>query len=84
MIPRIKEGLRINDEGMVFDPSSGESFTLNPTGLVILRMMVGGAGEEEIFKALSGDYNLTREEFDRHLIDFLSVLKSCQLLDNDA
>jgi hypothetical protein len=83
MSTHIKSGLRISDQGMVFDPSTGESFTLNPTGLIILNLMVEGADDTSIFEKMSRDYQITREEFDRYLLDFMSVLKSSQLLEND-
>jgi hypothetical protein len=84
MITRIKSGLRISDQGMVFDPSTGESFTLNPTGLAILKLLDQGAGENLIFEMISKDYQISRAEFDRYYLDFISVLKSTQLLDTDA
>lgn len=84
MVDRIKSGLRISDQGMIFDPSTGESFTVNPTGLAMLKLMVEGAGENLIFETISKDYQLTRAEFDRYFLDFMSVLKSSQLLENHA
>ena len=84
MTTRIKAGLRISDQGMVFDPSTGESFTMNPTGLAILKMMNEGAGENRIFELMSKDYQITRAEFDRYFLDFISVLKSTQLLENES
>jgi PqqD family protein of HPr-rel-A system len=84
MTHRLKSGLRISDQGMVFDPSTGESFTLNPTGLEILRLMMDGADENRIFDIMSNDYDLNRTEFERYFLDFISVLKSFQLLENDA
>jgi PqqD family protein of HPr-rel-A system len=84
MATRIKSGLRISSQGVVFDPSTGESFTLNPTGLEILKLMEEEADENRIFEVMSKNYQLTQIEFDRYFLDFLSVLKSNQLLENDA
>jgi hypothetical protein len=84
MTNRIKTGIRISEEGMVFDPSTGESFTLNPTGLAILKLMIGDADENRIYEVMSMDYELTRSEFERYFLDFISVLKSCQLLENES
>jgi len=84
MTLHIKSGLRISDQGVVFDPSTGESFTVNPTGLEILRLMVQGAHEKQIFESMSTDYQITEEEFERYFLDFITVLKSTQLLENDA
>ena len=83
MTARIKSGLRIGEQCMVFDPSTSESFTLNPTGLAILKLMSDGADETMIFEAMSQDYQLTRSEFDSYLSDFVSILKSNGLLEND-
>ncbi|MCX6223324.1 MAG: PqqD family protein [Bacteroidia bacterium] len=80
----IKSELRISDQGMVFDPSTGESFTLNPTGLAILKLMIGGADKNRIFDTISFDYQIADAEFDRYFIDFICVLKSFQLLEKDA
>jgi hypothetical protein len=80
----LKSGLRISDQGVVFDPSTGESFTLNPTGLAIFRHLAEGADQNRIFEMISDVYQISRPEFDRYYLDFLSVLKSSQLLDTDA
>jgi hypothetical protein len=69
---------------MAFDPSTGESFTLNSTGLAILKLMNAGACENKIFEVISMDFQITQTEFGRYYLDFVSVLKSIQLLENDA
>jgi hypothetical protein len=84
MTYRIKTGIRISEEGTVFDPATGESFTLNSTGLAILKLMIEGAGENQIYEVMSMDYELKRSEFERYFLDFISVLKSCHLLENES
>jgi hypothetical protein len=84
MTTRIKSGLRISSQGMVFDPSTGESFIINPTGLALLTLLMVGAEPEEIYNKLSLDYQVSPTEFERYLLDFLSVLKSLELLENDS
>jgi hypothetical protein len=46
--------------------------------------MMDGADENRIFDIMSNDYDLNRTEFERYFLDFISVLKSFQLLENDA
>jgi PqqD family protein of HPr-rel-A system len=75
----IKPGLRISDQGVVFDPSTGESFTVNETGLKIFQYLQEGIGEEALFAKLSEEYDLSRSDFDRNLLDFMSVIKSYYL-----
>ncbi|MFO7617757.1 MAG: PqqD family peptide modification chaperone [Bacteroidales bacterium] len=81
---KIKPGLRISDQGVVFDPSTGESFTVNDTGLKILKLLEEGLGEEELFRRLTEEYELSRSDFDRNLLDFSSVIKSYYLSANEG
>ena len=80
---RIKQGVRISEQGVVFDPSTGESFTVNGTGQEMLRYLVDGLKKEEIFEKMSSGYTLSRPEFERNYLDFITVLKACQLLDHE-
>jgi len=73
--------LAINDEGFIFDPETGNSYTTNPTGLLILRMLKEGKGEEEIVKALTEEFGAEEEEARRDLYDFLEQLRAYGLVE---
>jgi len=72
--------LAINEEGFVFDPSTGESFTTNKTGLFILNMLKEGKSKEEIVEAIVSEYSVDKETAERDVIDFLERLRSYHLL----
>ncbi len=76
---RLKQ-LAINDEGFIFDPSTGESFTTNKTGLFILNLLKEGKSQEEIVESLVSEYSVDRETAERDVIDFLERLRSYNIL----
>ncbi|MBK3333287.1 HPr-rel-A system PqqD family peptide chaperone [Persephonella atlantica] len=76
---RIKQ-LAINEEGFVFDPLTGDSFTVNQTGLFILQKLKEGKETEQIVKELTEEFEVSQEEAERDLIDFVEKLRSYRLL----
>ncbi|NPB04077.1 MAG: HPr-rel-A system PqqD family peptide chaperone [Thermotogae bacterium] len=72
--------LAISDEGFIFDPETGNSYTTNSTGIFILKLLKDGKSEEEILKAITEEYGVDEEEARRDLYDFLEQLRLYQLL----
>ncbi|WP_456383295.1 HPr-rel-A system PqqD family peptide chaperone [Persephonella sp.] len=72
--------LAINDEGFVFDPLTGESFTVNQTGLFILKELKEGKSQEEIVQDLVENFEVSQEEAERDLVDFIEKLRSYRLI----
>ena len=50
--------LALSDSGFVFDPASGQSFSVNPTGLAVLRLLQQPQASEELVTRLAGEYGL--------------------------
>jgi len=72
--------LAINDEGFVFDPTTGESFTVNKTGLLILQQLKNNQTNEEIISALTEAFDGVTENAERDVYDFVAHLKTFRLL----
>ena len=75
------ERLAINDEGFIFDPETGNSYTVNKTGLFIIKLLKEGKSEEEIVKALSEKFDVSKEDARRDLVDFIEQLRLYGLLE---
>jgi PqqD family protein of HPr-rel-A system len=70
--------LALSDSGFVFDPSTGHTFTVNPSGLDILRWLKDGAEPEEIAQRLADQFELEPgEDPARDVQDFLMQLREC-------
>jgi PqqD family protein of HPr-rel-A system len=72
--------LALNPDGFAFDPTTGESFTLNPTGLALLEALRAGRDPEELAADLAGRFDVTPEDASRDVDDFLERLRSFRLL----
>lgn len=81
--PNPIQNLAISDTGFVFDPTSGATFTLNASGLVILNALREGLSLDETiarvcerFEDVAGD---TKDE----VLDFVQRLRQHGLLPGD-
>ena len=72
--------LAINDQGFVFDPSTGQSFNVNPSGLKILKELVAGKPDAEIISNFVSRYSLTPADAERDVMDFIDHMKIYKLL----
>ena len=67
--------LAVNDEGFIFDPETGNSFTVNKTGLFIIKLLKEGKNEDEIVELLTKEFEVNEEEARKDLLDFIKQLK---------
>ena len=72
--------LAINDEGFIFDPTSGDSFQVSQTGLQILNGMKAGKADGEIAQALAEKFEVSLEDAQRDVADFRASLKNLNLV----
>lgn len=72
----ILKRLAISESGFVFDPSSGQSFTVNETGLAVLRLTQQESDIEMLLDRLAGQFDADAMEIKRDVQDFAARLKS--------
>ncbi len=66
----IKKNIAISDSGFVFNPNNGDSFTLNPIGLEIVRMIQEGLSDQEIARHIQEEYSIDESTVEKDLYDF--------------
>ena len=64
----------------LLDEDSGEYFTLNPTGTLVLRTLLDGGTPEQAARALTEQYAVDAEAADRDVADLIGGLRSARLL----
>ncbi|MBX6423282.1 HPr-rel-A system PqqD family peptide chaperone [Thermosulfurimonas sp. F29] len=75
--------LAVSEEGFVFDPETGNSYTVNETGLRILRHLKEGLPPEKIVAELVKEYEVSPEEAERDLYEFVETLKGLGLWEGE-
>jgi hypothetical protein len=78
---RIKPTIAINDNGFLFDPTVGESFTTNPVAREIIFMMKQNVNSEEIRKTILERYEVDELTLEKNLIDFYAMLRHFNLVE---
>ncbi|MDP2810276.1 MAG: PqqD family protein [Rhodocyclaceae bacterium] len=73
--PEILRRLALSESGFVFDPVSGNSFTVNETGLVLLRLLQRETDLPALMTAIAEDYDVAPAMAERDLIEFSGSLR---------
>jgi hypothetical protein len=76
---RIKD-LAISENGFVFDPFSGGTFTLNATGQVVIKGLRDGLSKSEIVANLSSEFDGVTNKLHEDVQDFIRTLSEFGLL----
>lgn len=72
--------LAINEEGFVFNPTTGESYTVNSAGLVVLKGLKENKSLEEMAEALAEQFEVTAEDAEGDVKSFMDYLKAIAIL----
>jgi len=67
--------LALSESGFVFDPVSGQSFSVNDTGLVILRLAQHQDDIEQLIEQLLEQFDASSVEIKRDVQDFIYRLQ---------
>ncbi|NVJ84667.1 MAG: HPr-rel-A system PqqD family peptide chaperone [Algoriphagus sp.] len=81
---KLKSNVAISESGFVFDAGTGDSFSLNSTGLEIVQLIQLGKDLQEILEEFSEKYELDSESFERYFYDFVATLKQMNLIEADG
>ncbi len=70
----LKKNIAVSDSGFLFNPTTGDSYSLNETGVAFLKLMQAGKTDDEIIASVSADYNIDNVTIEKDLSDFKSNL----------
>lgn len=78
----LKRNIAVSESGFLFNPTSGDSYSLNPTGQFILNYLKEGKSLDEIKSLIVEEFSTDAIMVEKDLYDFIQVLKNFKLIDN--
>lgn len=78
---KVKKNIATSEEGFVFNPSTGDSFSTNPIGSEIITMLKKENSSKEVIDYICDKYDVDKSVFERDFEDFTLQLKEFCILD---
>lgn len=78
---KLKKNIATSDEGFIFNPSTGDSFSTNAIGAEIILLMKKDIPNNEVVGAICDKYDVDKSLFERDLEEFTLQLKDYSILE---
>lgn len=78
---KIRKNIATSEEGFVFNPATGDSFSTNPIGAEIIALLKEDNDLKAIKDHMSEKYDVDEVQLERDLDDFVSQLKEASILE---
>lgn len=77
---KIKKDLAISDTGFLFNPTSGDSYSLNPVGIEFFKLIQSNESDEQIIQQITTEYAIDKSTVEKDLYDFKMMLTNYKLI----
>lgn len=80
---KLNANIAISDSGFIFNPTTGESFTVNLSGLEILMAIKEGKSFKEISAQFLHKYSIDAATVEKDFFDFIHFLTQYKFITKD-
>lgn len=80
---KLRKNVAISDSGFIFNPSTGDSYSVNPVGMEMLTLLHEGIPKEKIKSHIMHEYVCDESTFEKDYYDFTLMLRNYKLLEED-
>jgi hypothetical protein len=80
---KVNRNLAISENGFVFNPSTGDSFSVNELGAIIINEIKSGKSKSEIIETISLEFDAEKSTIEKDFNEYLNVLSNHQLVENN-
>jgi hypothetical protein len=79
---KLKKNIATSEAGLIFNPGTGDSFSVNTAGTEILSKLKEGKSHDEIVQYLLTKFDIEKTQIEKDMDDFLSQLSDYNLLED--
>ena len=79
---KLRKNVAVSEAGLLFNPVTGESFSVNPIGVEILNLIREDRDPDEIGVAILEKYSTDKATFEKDYHDFIGILMHHNLLES--
>lgn len=80
---KLRKNVAVSESGLLFNPVTGESFSVNPIGVEIINMLRADKFMEEISVVILEKYNIDKATFEKDYHDFIGILYNHNLIETN-
>jgi hypothetical protein len=77
----IKKNIATSDNGFIFNPATGDSFSANKIAALILTEIKAGKSEPAIKEDILNRYEVTSDQLNRDWDDYMMQIRDANLLE---
>ena len=78
---KLQKNIAVSEAGLLFNPVTGESFSVNPIGVEIITLLREEKTQDQISKQMLAKYATDKATFENDCHDFLQTLAHNNLLE---
>ncbi len=78
---KLRKNIATSEEGFVFNPGTGDSFSTNPIGTEIISLLKEDKSLSVIIDLVCDKYDVDKNQFQKDLDDFVAQLKESSILE---
>jgi PqqD family protein of HPr-rel-A system len=79
---KLKKNIATSEAGLIFNPATGDSFSVNETGREILTTLRENISVEELISRLTGKYDVENVQMEKDIEDFITMLHEYNLIED--
>ncbi|MCX6247744.1 MAG: PqqD family protein [Bacteroidetes bacterium] len=79
---KLHKNIAVSEDGLLFNPVTGESYSVNPIGVEIINLIREEKNQESICKCILAKYATDKTTFEKDYHDFLGILEHHNLIES--